>query len=219
MSEATATVRADPIRLVIADDHLVLLQSLSRLLESQDDMTVVGQAPDADRTLSVVEDLKPDVLVLDLAMPGGGGMRVLRDLSARSTRTLVLSGAEAPDLLSRIMQAGAWGYLPKSIDSDELLRAIRAVAAGNYYFNAPATAGPPSKHLDTLESLSPREREVLVQLALGLTSKEIAAQLDIAQTTVDVYKARLKKKIGAKRRTDLVKFALRAGLLSAHSAG
>ena len=137
--------------------------------------------------------------------------------SAADTRgPLVLSGTEAPDLLSRVMQAGAWGYLPKSIGSDELLRAIRAVAAGNYYFNAPAASGPPSQHLDTLETLSPREREVLVQLALGLTSREIAAQLEIAQTTVDVYKSRLKKKIGARRRSDLVKFALRAGLLNAH---
>lgn len=208
-----------PIHLVLVDDHVVLVDSLVRLLSMQSDMLVLGAAHDADGALELLRDHEPDVLLLDIAMPRGGGMRVLKELGSLGygTRVLVLSGSEEAHLPQRVMNAGAHGFVTKSMDSEEVLRAIRSVAARRYYFSAPIPTSEDPAQAKALEMLSAREREVLEHVALGHTSKEVAAILGVAPTTVEVYRSRASKKLGLESRADLVRFALEVGLIGAHS--
>ncbi|MCB9595122.1 MAG: response regulator transcription factor [Sandaracinaceae bacterium] len=205
------------IRIVIADDHVVLRHSLATMLGAQVDMVVVGEASDGPSVVALVGEHHPDLVILDLTMPGGGGLAALQEIRAQSpgTRCLVLSMHDEPAALHRVLQAGGGGYVTKRASAQELLRAIRSVASGGAYFNIvmPDT-GPAPATLALVESLSPREREVFLRVARGFTSKEIAAELGIRHTTVDVYRSRLMKKLGVTSRAELVDLALQAGLMA-----
>lgn len=204
------------IRLVIADDHVVLRQSLATMLCAQHDMVVVGEASDGRSAVDLVEQHLPDLVILDLTMPGGGGLVALQQIRALApeTRSLVLSMHDEPAVLHRVLQAGAGGYVTKRASAEELLRAIRSVAAGGAYFNMVIPeAAPAVESIALVESLSPREHEVFLRVVRGFTSKEIAADLGIRQTTVDVYRSRLMKKLQVVSRAELVDLALTAGLM------
>ena len=211
-----------PLRVVLADDHAVVREGLRLLLAAQPDMEVVGLAGDGESACRVARELAPDVLVMDLSMPVLGGAEAAERVRRESpgVRVLALTVHEERAYLTKLLRAGASGYVLKRAAAADLVRAIRTVASGGTYID-PAVAevlvdgflgggttedGPPP-------ALSEREEEVLVRMARGYSNKEIAAQLEISVKTVETYKARLMEKLGLRSRVDIVRYASRRGWL------
>jgi DNA-binding NarL/FixJ family response regulator len=211
-------------RIVLADDHHVVRAGLRILINAQEDMEVVGEAADGEAACLLVEELGPDVVVMDVTMPLLGGAaateRIRRGPSG--CRVLALTVHEDRVHLQQLLEAGASGYLRKRAASDELIHAVRAVARGGNYVD-PDLAG---KVLGVLagrsarpgssrgEALSDREEEVLRLIARGFTNREIAAQLDVSVKTVETHKARAMEKLRLESRADIVAHAVRQGWLS-----
>lgn len=216
---------SDPIRVVLADDHAVLRAGLRALLEAEPDMTVVGEAANGDEAVEQVRKLHPDVIVMDLTMPGLGGLAATRRISASETETKVLAltvHAEEEYLLP-VIDAGGSGYVTKTSADRDLVRAIRVVAKGEVFLYPHAAklllqrykvAGS-SGEGDTIQRLTQREREVLSLTAAGYSSSEIGERLFISPKTVDTYRSRIMHKLGLNHRSELVRFALETGLLKA----
>lgn len=212
------------IRVFLADDHAVLRAGLRLLIEGQPDMTVVGEAQDGAETLRQAQALRPDLVLLDLTMPGMGGFSVLRELRRLlpETRVLILTMHADEDYLKEALRLGAVGYVVKSAADQELLMAIRSVMQGNVYVHpslVPSLLGDllperPERIRDPWEELSEREQEVVRLVALGYTNREIAEQLHLSVKTVESYRARAMEKLGLKSRAQLVRYALRRGLLN-----
>lgn len=201
----------------LADDHPLLRSGLRSLLDAQPDMSVVGEAMDGETAVREVEALRPDVVVMDVSMPGLGGAEATERLraSAPEVAVLALTAHEQQGYLRRMMAAGARGFVVKRSAADDLVRAIRVVASGRTYID-PAVA----EHLvavirDDTEvpsgELSDRESEVLRCVARGDAAKEIATRLDVGVRTVETYKVRGMKKLGLKTRAELVRHAVREG--------
>ena len=211
------------IQLLIADDHAVLRAGLRILLEAQPDMTVVGEATDGEETVAKVEDLRPDVVLLDLSMPKSGGLDVIRRIKVahQDAAVLVLTMHDDESYLRRALEAGSAGYVLKRAADKELLSAIRAVSRGGAYLHPEHVRGllqdqPPEPNPvpdDSYESLSPREREALRLIALGHTNREIADMLRLSVKTVEVHRARVMAKLGLTTRAALVRYALQRGIL------
>jgi two-component system response regulator NreC len=209
---------------LIVDDHAVLRSGLRMLLEAQPDMSVVGEAGDALGGLDLARSLQPDIVLLDVTMPGQGGLDTLPALrrSAPSSRVLVLTMHDDEGYLRRALQSGAAGYVLKKAADSELIAAIRAVARGEMYVHPALTSSllrdflpesaPPTT--DPWLGLSEREREVLTLVALGHTSAEIGERLSLSAKTVETYRARGMDKLGLRSRAALVRFALSRGLLT-----
>jgi two-component system response regulator NreC len=216
-----------PIRLLIADDHAVLRAGLRALIASQADMEVVAEARDGNETLAKAIAAKPDVVVLDLAMPQRSGFQIIPTLrrSCPDTQVLILSMYEDLACLRAAFDSGAAGYVFKQAADVELLAAIRAVAGGNTYVCslsherlAHASLGLDESTLDTITrnrsgSLSQREREVLVMVAQGYTNRQIAESLSVSVKSVESYRARVQDKLGLHTRAELHRYAMAAGLL------
>ena len=205
-----------PIRLLLADDHAVLRDSLRAFLSMYPDLEVVGEAASGVDTLAQVQALRPDVLLLDIAMPNLGGLEVLRRLSKErpECRVLVLSQHDAPQYVMPALQAGAKGYLLKSAGGEEVVRAVRAVARGESFLD-PAVAPlviDAAVHRDpgeeTRQRLTGREQEVLALIGEGKTNGEIARILCISQKTVDKHRASLMEKLTIGSRAGLIRYAL-----------
>jgi two-component system response regulator NreC len=205
-----------PIRLLLADDHAVLRDSLRAFLSMYPDLEVVGEAASGVDTLAQVQALRPDVVLLDITMPDLGGLEVLRRLSRErpDCKVLVLTQHEAPQYVMPALQSGAKGYLLKSAGGDELVQAVRAVARGESFLD-PAVAplvidaavhGLPGK--ETAQRLTDREREVLALIGEGKTNAEIARILCISQKTVDKHRASLMEKLNVSSRAGLIRYAL-----------
>jgi DNA-binding NarL/FixJ family response regulator len=212
------------IRVFIADDHPVLRVGLRTLVESQSDMVVVGEAGDFPQTLAQVISLRPDVVTLDISMPGGAGLAGIETIrqSVPESRILVLTIHDDPAHLRTALAMGATGYLVKSAADSELIGAIRAVHNGRTFVDAqsgttivapPSTAAASTAHKSALDQLSDREREVLQFIAQGHTNQAVADQLDLSVKTVESYRARLMEKLGMKTRADLTRFAIETGLM------
>jgi len=215
------------IRILIADDHAVLRAGLRMLLEAQPDMTVVGEAADGEETIALTERLAPDLVLLDITMPGVGGLEALRQIKTAhpDTKVLVLTMHDDEGYLRQVLEAGGSGYVLKRAADTELLSAIRAVHTGGTFLHAehirillesaPDREGEQQEEGDdSYERLSQREREVLRLIALGYTNRQAAEQLYLSVKTVETYKARLMSKLGLHSRAELVRYALRKGLLS-----
>jgi len=210
---------------VIADDHAVLRAGLKLLINTQRDMEVVGEAATGVETLTRVADLRPDILLLDLAMPDLPGLDILRQLRKTHPHVpiLVLTMHEEEHYLRQALEAGAAGYVPKSAADTELLSALRAVTRGDVYIHPSHTKvlleGMLARHRPgmvkrpTSELLSPREREVVRLVALGYTNQQIADQLCLSEKTVETYRARAMEKLGLRSRAALVRYAMEAGLI------
>jgi two-component system, NarL family, response regulator NreC len=201
-------------RIVIADDHAVVRAGLRTLIDSQDDMQVVGEASDAVDALEQVRLLKPDVVVLDISMAGGGGLQAQQNISAAmpDTKILFLSMHSDPAFVRTAIAAGAAGYITKKAVHTELLNALRTVRMGKRYLDPTASEGLfPANAKQAI--LSPRERETLRLLAAGYTNQEIAARLFVSVKTVETYRARVMVKLDAKSRAEIVRYAMNAGLL------
>jgi len=208
---------------VLADDHHVVRQGLRSLLEAEPGLSVVGETGDGLEAAQLVERLQPDVLVLDLMMPGLNGLEVTRQVSQRSPRTHVVILSMHPNeaYVLEALRAGAAAYVLKESTSAELVHAIREAVAGRRYLSPPLSERAievymqkaESAALDPYETLTAREREVLHLAAEGHTNAEIADRLFISRRTVETHRANLMRKLGLRTQTDLISYALRRGIL------
>ncbi len=231
-------MRPDLIRVVLVDDHQIVRAGLKAVLSTAKDITVVGEGSNGKDALALAERLDPHVIVMDLSMPEMDGLSATRELhklnatrpprpdEPTTRRVLVLTMHTEDEHLVALLEAGAGGYLLKSVADRELVDAVRTVAAGDVYVQ-PTAARALARGLarrdgnaeerTRFEKLTDREQVVLKMVAEGYTAPEIGEQLSISPKTVDTYKQRIGEKLGLSHRTDYVKFALRLGLLKNES--
>jgi two-component system response regulator NreC len=217
----------DKIRVLLADDHAVLRAGLRLLLNSQDDMEVVGEAATGAQAVAQARQLHPDIVLLDITMSGADGLEAVREIKGDNpnTKVLALTMHDDESYLRHVLEAGGAGYVLKRSADTELLSAIRAVHQGGTFLHpkhAKALLEPADETAEELEEkgsdsydlLSDREEEVLKLLALGHTNKQIAEKLFISVKTVETYRARVREKLGLRGRAALVRYALQRGLLA-----
>jgi DNA-binding NarL/FixJ family response regulator len=197
------------ISVLIVDDHPVVRQGLRALLEVQEDMTVAGEAGDGPAALSLAESLRPDIVLLDLKLPGMDGVAVLRPLRAAGLRVLVLTSATEPSAAAAAVRAGAAGVVYKDIDPAALVRAIRSVHDGNVLL-APEAVGSLIRG-SRADTLTAREREVLAGIADGKSNREIARLLRVSEKTVKAHVSAVLAKLGVQDRTQAAVYAVRHG--------
>ena len=215
---ATAPATATKIRVLIADAHAILRDGLRKLLTEEEDLEVVGEARDGHDALKKAEELKPDVILLDLAMPGLNGLAVAKKLKAASSgaKILILTMHQEEEYVYETLRAGASGYVLKDAASSELVGAIRAARRGEQYLSPNISrlvvkddSPRGSKEIKTVsQHLTNREREVCKLLAEGHTVPKIAGIIGISRKTVDVHKTRLMKKLDIHNRAELVKYSI-----------
>lgn len=210
--------QSQSIRIVLADDHAMVRRGLQLLLEGEDGFEVVASVGDVESAIRTTRGHKPDVLVLDLNMPGGSSLEAIPRILEASpgTNITVLTMQDEPAFARQALGAGALAYVLKEAADDELVEAVRRTAAGQTYLNAqlearlaaepPQRAGPP-------DDLSQREVEVLRMIALGHTNAEIAEQLYLSVRTVESHRAHIQQKLRRSSRADLVRYALDHGLV------
>ncbi len=209
-----------PIRVLLADDHPVVRQGLRSFLDLQDDVTVVGEAGDGEAALRLVAELEPDVVLLDLEMPGKGGLDVLRELGAAGTRArvIVLTSFRGEDQVLPAIEAGAAGYLLKDVHPFDLRDAIRKVHAGEEVL-APSVAGQVmrgyrrTRQAGAVDRLTSRELDVLRLIAGGRGNRQIGHELGIAEKTVKTHVSNLLAKLGVADRTQAAVLAVQEGLV------
>jgi DNA-binding NarL/FixJ family response regulator len=204
------------IRVLIVDDHALFRAGLRCRLELEQDITPVGEAATAEEAVSKAHSLQPDLVLLDLLLPGTSGHDAIPKLAKVSprSRVLVVSSQAAPSSVRQALSAGAAGYVPKRASDQELVAAIRQVAAGEGYVDPDLGAKLVVPHRSAaLEPLSERERDILQLLALGYTNQEIGRRRYISVRTVDTHRAHIMRKLGLETRAELVLFALANGLL------
>lgn len=209
----------ESIRVFLADDHELVRYGLRSMFDGEDDLSVVGEAADGASTVSGCDTMRPDVLVLDLRMPGPGGAvvcRAVRDTSP-GTAVLVLTSFDEDEELFEVLSAGACGYLLKDTRPDRIIHAIRAVADGQAVFDSAVASrvitGRPRVDAALESSLSEREIEVLGLMSKGLSNREIAQTLWIGEATVKTHVSHILRKLGQTDRTGAVLTAVKAGLV------
>ena len=216
----------NPIRVLVADDHSVVREGLRHVLAGVPELMVVGEAGTGPDAMALAATARPDVVLLDLTMPGAGGLEVLRHLRTTlpEIRVLILSVHDDPEYVLESVRAGAHGYLRKDSSPAEIRQAIRAVHAGDTYFSPPVArhlttalrdGSPPAPPEADLGELTSREREVLVRVARGLTNRETAAELGISVRTVEAHRDSLMRKLRIHTVAGLTRFAISQGLLPA----
>ena len=213
------------IRILIVDDHAILRSGLSALLELEPDFDVVGEASTGEESLERAKALRPDVVIMDIDMPGMGGLEATRQLQALElgTRVLVLTSHSEAEYLLPVLEAGGSGYVQKTRADEDLIAAIRVVARDEVFLYPSATKlllrgyrlAEEGGEANPLEELSEREREVLALTAEGFSSTEVGKKLFLSPKTVDTYRARLMQKLGLSHRSELVRLALKTGVLKA----
>ena len=217
-----------PIRVLLVDDHAVMRAGLRALLAAEPDLEVAGEAATGEEAVERAAQLRPDVVLMDLTMPGCGGLAATRRITALGLpcRVLVLTLHPEAEYLLPVLEAGGAGYVTKECADRELVEAIRVVARGDVYLD-PGSARLLVKNFraprrepgdEALGRLSAREREVLALTAEGYSSAEIGGRLGISGKTVETYRERLMDKLGLRHRSELVRLALREGLLVAGGA-
>jgi len=210
------------IRLLLVDDHAVLRSGLKMLLNSQKDMVVIGEGKSGLEAITQVKELNPDIVLLDITMPGMSGLQALEKIKKNSlAKVLMLTMHADEKYLQEALQVGASGYVLKQAADTELLQAIRDVAKGEIYLDSHLAqnlvksmylAQKESKHSDSV--LTEREKEVLKLVALGYTNKEIGESLQVSVKTVETHKSRMMEKLRCRKRSDLVRFAIDHGYVS-----
>jgi two-component system, NarL family, response regulator NreC len=212
-----------PLTLLLADDHQIVRQGLRALLKTVPDFRLVGEAADGLETVKMVERLQPDVLVLDLMMPGLNGLEVSRQVSRRSARTriVILSMYSNEAYVAEALRAGASAYVLKDSGADELVKAIQSVIRGERYFSSPISEVAVGAYLqkveetsgDPYDTLTTREREVLQLTAEGHSGTEISNRLFISPRTVESHRANLMRKLGVRNQKELIRYAVQRGFL------
>ncbi len=214
-----------PIKVFLADDHAVVREGLTLLLDTQAGITVVGEAADGRKAVRQVERLCPDVVVMDIAMPGMNGIEATAQIRniCPSTQVVILSMHSSAEHILRALRAGALGYLLKESAGKELIQAVQTVYGGRRYLSRQIaesviddyiSGSPATQAKNLLESLSSREREVLQLVAEGKSSTEIAEVLYLSPKTIETYRSRLMHKLGISDLPGLVKFAIQQGLIT-----
>jgi DNA-binding NarL/FixJ family response regulator len=212
-----------PLRILLADDHAIVRQGLKLLIDSQPEMNVIGEAADGDAVVAKAQALRPDVVLMDISMPGTNGLAATRALKQRQPGivVLVLTRHDDETYLQELLRAGASGYVLKQSPPPQLLQAIRAVAAGGIYLDPAITARVADGLLDRRDegsraaaAISDRESEVLRLVAVGHSNKEIADRLNISIKTVEVHKANAMRKLGLTGRVDLIRYGVLQGWLN-----
>lgn len=213
------------ITLLIADDHAVLRAGLKALLSSQDDIEVVADASNGEEAVRKARAFAPDIVLMDISMPGLNGLEATREIVKQSpaAKVLVLTMHEEEGYLNEMLSAGASGYIPKKAADTELLHAIRATHQGESFIHSSMTASmvarmrsngaPPKDRGGESGRLSQREKHVLRLLARGYANQEIADRLFLSVKTIETYKARIKEKLGLHGRAELVRYATETGLV------
>jgi DNA-binding NarL/FixJ family response regulator len=211
------------VTIILADDHQMMRQGLRMVLEAQEHFQVVAEAGNGLDTLTLVERLHPDVLIVDVMMPGLNGLEVTRQVRQRASRTrvIVLSMYSNEAYVLEALRHGASGYVLKEAPADELVHAVHEVVAGRRYLSPPLSERAIEAYLqkaqDTVlnpyETLTTREREVLQLAAEGRTNGDIAAALYISPRTVETHRANVMRKLGLQHQADLIRYALQRGLL------
>jgi DNA-binding NarL/FixJ family response regulator len=209
--------------ILLADDHNVVRQGLKALLESDPHFRLVGEASDGIEAIRMTERLKPDVLITDVMMPGINGLEVTRQVtkSVPQTRVIILSMYTNDAYVLEALKNGASGYVLKDSQAADLIDAVREVAAGRRYLSPPLSERALDLYVkkvedvpdDPYEMLTTREREVLQMVAEGRTSTEIADRLFISPRTAEGHRANLMRKLGLQNQTDLIRYALKRGIL------
>ena len=213
-----------PIRVLIVDDHAVVRAGMRMLLESDPELEIVGEGENGQDAVRLARDLYPDVILMDVTMPVMDGVEATRRIKAESSETAILAITihEGPDYFFQMLQAGASGYVPKRAAPEDLLRAIHVVAGGNVFLEPTVAKELVSDYLtrvqegserDSYDGLTEREREVLTLIAEDETNQGIANQLNISVKTVERHRENIMHKLNLHTRTELVKYALRKGLI------
>jgi DNA-binding NarL/FixJ family response regulator len=219
--DATAPREVAPIRVVIADDHAIVLDGLAALLSDEPDIEVVGTATDGRQALALVREHEPDLALLDITMPEMTGLEVARAVSDTlpAVRVLVLTMHEEEAFFFEALRSGAAGYLLKGAQADDLVAAIRAVSAGGIVLPPALAPAIVQDFLDrqpdreALSGLTPREREVVTLIARGLTGSEIAERLTVSLNTIKTHRSHIYAKLNVEDRSQLIDYAIRHGLL------
>ena len=215
--------KANPLRILLADDHVTVRQGLKLLIDGEGDMQVVAEASDGNEAVQKARDLKPDVVVMDISMPGMGGLAATRALKTIQPDAAIVTLTRHGDnaYLQELLRAGVAGYVLKRSAPTELLHAIRRTAAGGQYLDstltARATAGLIGEQREGRKGpgrLTEREAAVLRLIASGYSNKEIAAQLDLSVKTIEAHKANAMRKLDLTGRIDIVKYAILQGWLN-----
>lgn len=211
------------VSIVLADDHAVVRHGLRALLEAEPTFRIVGETSDGLQVTDLVTKLKPDVLITDLMMPGLNGLEVTRQVSQRAphTRVIILSMHANEGYVLEALRNGASGYVLKESSSADLVRAVREVASGRRYLSPPLSERAIQSYinsadnapLDPYDALTNREREVLHLAAEGFSNAEIAARLSISPRTAETHRGNLMRKLDLRSQTDLVRYAIRRGIL------
>ena len=209
------------VRILLADDHVVVRQGLRSLLETHPGFTVVGEACDGIEALALIQKLKPDVTVLDIMMPGLNGLEVSRQVQ-NLTRVVILSMYNDRSYVTEALQQGAFGFVLKDASSEELILAIQAACRNEYYLSKPFSDQPISTYVkgtlavkkDPYETLTSRERQILQLIVEGNRTDIIARRLGISPRTVEQHRAHVMTKYGVHTQTELVKRAIKKGLIS-----
>jgi two-component system response regulator NreC len=211
------------IRLILVDDHEIVRIGLRMLLQAQPDIEIVAEASSGEEAIDLVQMHQPDVVLMDVTMPGMSGMEATRQLKASypSVAVLALTIHEEEDYFFQMLQAGASGYVPKRVAADELIRAIHTVFQGEVFLHSSLAGALVKDFLQQggvksdveLSKLTEREQEVLVLIARGFTNKQIGQQLDISPKTVARHRDNITKKLSLSSRTELTRYAIQKGLI------
>ncbi len=219
-------METDKIRVLLADDHAVVRSGLRLIVDAQPDMTVTGEAEDGLEAIEKAQELEPDVIVMDISMPNLGGLEAIRRIKrdGYATHILVLTMHDSEQFFFQSIQAGASGYVTKAAPEWELVTAIRSVHQGDCYLNPSVTKFLVNDYLERVKRgdkrtpvdlLTDREREIIHLVAAGHTNREIAEMLSISEHTVHNHRANLMEKLGVHNRLELLKYAMREGIIPA----
>ncbi|MDX6586892.1 MAG: two-component system, NarL family, response regulator NreC [Solirubrobacterales bacterium] len=213
----TSEAKTDEIRIVLADDHVVVRSALRMLLDAEPGLEVVAEAGDVDGAIRYLRGHRPEVLILDLNMPGRASLEALPDITEASpeTQVVVLTMQSEPAFAREAMQAGVLGYILKEAADTELVKAVRLAAQGRTYLQPDLGARLAAEPPDAPDDLSERELEILRFIALGHTNGEIAEQLLISVRTVESHRSHIQQKLHLAKRSELVRYALERGMLDA----
>jgi two-component system response regulator NreC len=213
---------SEPIRVLIADDHTIVRSGIRLLLETEPDIHVIGEAIEGSQAVMLADSLQPQVVLMDIAMPGMDGLEATLQIKARwpEIYVLVLTMHRSDDYFFEMLKAGASGYILKGSETSELIQAVRTVARGEVFLYPVMARKLVRDYLELIEggdssvsALSPREKEILLLLADGFSNKEIAKKLVVSLSTVHTHRNNLMKKLGLNSRHELIRYARQQGLI------